>query len=600
MSSSDEAQKRSVSEISHLFLSNVRDIAGNGMPRPQRTPPPSQRPVVPPEPTAPTEPAAEQQLPPPATPTPSMPGFDLTPEEFEHVFSLQPSELADERSAEGRDAIAPVTALLASHLTIRHGERLREYARHLAASGGRVGLIELDAAEFRLTCFDPAVEPGTESESRTVAQTGTCDPREVAEALEELNVDVDRWLVALPAPRTPESKALARECEHWALLATCDHDGVVAAYRTLKGWAELYEPGMRLSVSAVDAAGDAEAARVYQKLAGVCLQFLDIELEAEPAVRYAAGVAEHPVMNCRVARDKAQLASAPHWTVVSAFLARDRREETPMHMSAMPAATAIDPAPVPTATAPMTIAPAAAVAAVPVTPAAASAAMPTPAAEAAPEPAIHRVEFAAEPMPEATAPVMGPRLAGSQPAASAPADAAPATASSIPVSAPAAMPLPIMSMMPAPAAPAMDEVIDLPGDLSDAAAILSAMMHRPECGMVECPLTPPGTAAGSPLKLAISRDRTLTVVGIARRGLAELRAIGLAYRWASENLSLISMAMPQFAIDTNRPPAVLLMVDQADSSAEVLRPMLGVGHVTIRAYRTLRWGGRTGLLLEAA
>ena len=30
---------RPLSEISHLFLSNIRDAAGNGLPRPQRTPP---------------------------------------------------------------------------------------------------------------------------------------------------------------------------------------------------------------------------------------------------------------------------------------------------------------------------------------------------------------------------------------------------------------------------------------------------------------------------------------------------------------------------------------------------------------------------------
>ena len=38
-----EPSKESLREISHLFLSNVRDLAGNGMPRPQRTPPPKQQ-----------------------------------------------------------------------------------------------------------------------------------------------------------------------------------------------------------------------------------------------------------------------------------------------------------------------------------------------------------------------------------------------------------------------------------------------------------------------------------------------------------------------------------------------------------------------------
>jgi hypothetical protein len=41
-------------------------------------------------------------------------------------------------------------------------------------------------------------------------------------------------------------------------------------------------------------------------------------------------------------------------------------------------------------------------------------------------------------------------------------------------------------------------------------------------------------------------------------------------------------------------------VDQSDISAAVLQPMLQADHVTVQAYRKLRWGERTGVLLEAA
>ena len=60
------------------------------------------------------------------------------------------------------------------------------------------------------------------------------------------------------------------------------------------------------------------------------------------------------------------------------------------------------------------------------------------------------------------------------------------------------------------------------------------------------------------------------------------------------------MALPQFAIEVMRLPLLRLLVDHADISADVLQPILQADHVTIQAYRKVRWGGRTGLFLEAA
>jgi len=54
------------------------------------------------------------------------------------------------------------------------------------------------------------------------------------------------------------------------------------------------------------------------------------------------------------------------------------------------------------------------------------------------------------------------------------------------------------------------------------------------------------------------------------------------------------------SIDTNRTPQLRLLIDQADAGADILQPMLGSDHVTIQAYRKLRWGARMGLFLEAA
>jgi hypothetical protein len=460
-------------------------------------------------------------------------------------------------------------------------ERARDYARHLAGSIGRVGLIDLDVSEFRLYCFDPAVEPGMETESRPLALNGVCDPREIAEAIEELNVDVVRWLVLLPNLLTPEARELVHDAEQWTLLCTCDHDGVVSAYRTLKLVCDARVTGeagekTRLSIAVLDAAGDAEAARVQQKLAGVCKQFLGWEVEAETPVRYAAGVAEHPLMNCRVAGDKAQMAVAPHWQVVAEMLRRARRGT----LSDEPAAAAAKPQE------PANVGP----------PSGRSSC----GGETKTRDNVQRITLAADTKPEERIKQIPAPMAHSvdptMPAAAATAASAaaaldtPATTPPLRIdpSSPLALPTATWSI---------DEVIDLPGDATDAAGILSAVLRRPEWGLAECPLTPPMCPSA---RLAVTRDRTLTLIAVTMRGLGELRSIGLAYRWMAENRSLIAMALPQFALDATKTPALRLLIDQTDIAADLLRPIVQAEHVQVRAYRALRWAGRTGLLLDAA
>jgi hypothetical protein len=82
--------------------------------------------------------------------------------------------------------------------------------------------------------------------------------------------------------------------------------------------------------------------------------------------------------------------------------------------------------------------------------------------------------------------------------------------------------------------------------------------------------------------------------------LCDLRDIAQAYRWMNENRPLIAMALPQFAIEPNQSPRLQLLIAQSDVSAEMLQPLLQSSNVTVQTYRKLRWGGKTGLLLEAA
>jgi hypothetical protein len=138
-----------------------------------------------------------------------------------------------------------------------------------------------------------------------------------------------------------------------------------------------------------------------------------------------------------------------------------------------------------------------------------------------------------------------------------------------------------------------DDVIDLAGD----EAVLSAILRHRSSELVECPIVPPMCDKA---KLAVDRDRRIVLIGEAGHGLADLRAIGRAYQWLVENRNLIAMAVPQLSIDAHAMPQLSLLVDRADAGAATLEPMLQSGNVTIETYRKLKWGGKTGLLLEAA
>src|SRR4051812_25199834 len=295
-------QPRSISEISHLFLSSVRDKQTEGMVRPVRIPPKG---------------SGQAEAP---TPKPlPVPSIDLTPEEYAQVFAGPDAEASESESSEVR--IPPVTAVIAQHLNGRAVERVRDYARHLAANGERVGLLEVDASEVRLLCFERSIEPN-DGDPNPAEASEEFDGRVVTESLAEMSWDLDRWLLVLPNLRSNESRQLLKLVDHWALLSTCDHDGVVSCYRTLKGLANLGTPRMTLAL--METASEAQAAKVHRKLCGVCLQFLGIELQAEPVVRPTAAVAEHVVAHCRVQSDPTQLAIGAQWLVVADFLSKAR------------------------------------------------------------------------------------------------------------------------------------------------------------------------------------------------------------------------------------------------------------------------------------
>src|SRR5258708_5934963 len=117
---------RNLSEIGHLFLSSVRERQTAGAALPRRQPPGA---------------SARATL-----SVPAQPRMDVQTE----VADDAPREAAvgsiPEAAAELR--FPAVTAIVGGHLNGNQADRAREYARHLAAAGQRVGLIEVDASEF--------------------------------------------------------------------------------------------------------------------------------------------------------------------------------------------------------------------------------------------------------------------------------------------------------------------------------------------------------------------------------------------------------------------------------------------------------------------
>jgi len=520
----DPKPNKSLSEISHLFLSSIRERQTGGAPRPQRIPPGQGRPQP-------------------------MTSIDLTPEEYANVFGQTDSSKKGPK----------ITAILSAHLNGRAAERIRDYARHLTAEFDRVGVIEVDVSEFKLKCYERAASP-THSECETVVEG--FDPRQMAEVLEELNWDVTRWLLVLPNARLPEARALLRDVESWTVLCTCDHDGVVSAYRTIKSLADLSKP--KLSLAVLDAKDELDAGRIHRKLAGVCGQFLQWGLSTEGAVEHATGVSEHTILHCRASRDKSQMASSTQWQTVTDFISQMRsntaeeslESRSEKHDQPVEAEEDLHATGAPTTdahVADLVIAPVG-------SPAAPSEAANPRAATKVSEPAFGR-----DPEPVAQAAAALPRI---EPMRQIESEEA-----------------------------AVETVVDLPGNDTSPAGITGAIIAHEAGRLVECPVRPPMCPDA---RLAVTRDRRVVLIAVARAGLVDLRNIGLAYRWLNENRQVLAMAVPQLSIDAHAMPHLRLIIDHADLTADLLQPMLQSASVTVQAYRKLKWGTKTGLLLEAA
>ena len=504
--SSPNRDEPAIRDVSACFLSALRPG-----PTPSRTPPTS---------TSPSEPAMQA-------------------DDYATRYGLAPADFEDPAADPEADAHValghPVRALIGAELGGDFLDAARRYAAHGVAEGGRTGLILLDRHEVRLHLVEHDPSPADLPPERARPTHGRLeDPalrRRVAEALAELDYDVDRWLLLLPDPRLPEARRLleAGAVEGLTLLTRPGHDGVVAGYRALKrAVGDLGDAcPADLTLAVLDAKDEAEARAAQAKLIDVTRQFLDRPLRGEGRVGPAATVGEHGILWLRSREDgpDAEPADA-HWRTVAAFLA-DAAEAR------------YDAAP-----------------------------------DDAPDP-LSEPEDESE--PEMVAP--NPAVKIKDPA-------------------PAPFPMPKASAPqpePTPAPTAGDEVIDLPGGAADPASVLRAALAGSAdlaATAVAAPMLPGG-------HVALDRDGTLTLIAAADADLSGLAQVSAALTWLTQSASLVRMAMPQMHV-ADAPPRLRLLIDHRATRATDLGPLLATGRVTLVPYRTLKWGGRTGLLLDAA
>jgi hypothetical protein len=520
---------RSLSEISHLFLSSIRDAAGEDRRRPNRLPPGANRSGV-------NRPGSEHAEAPHAEglhDATDLASGMIGPMSGDELSAMEAFDGMEDQSTRRR-----VTAVVTAHGDAELDDHVARFAGDLARNGARVGVVFLDSADIHIWLADAGDAP-TSVDPEEGDVLDHIDARRISETLNELNHDVDRWLLVLPEPRRPEARTLLQQTDDWVLLMTADHDGIVAGYRTLKGLAD--GPKSPLSVALLDAASDDVADRVFAKLSGVCRQFLDWDVSAENPVSPGA-MSLVPVLSCHGGHDKAQLATLPHWRAVDEFLGLPPDENAnaahfgnagsqPQIVDSMSSQKTSEP-------------------------------KSTPAQAPQPEPKMNIAQTTTSDKNLHT------------------------------ISAAAGMAM----MAPAPqmeqSASGVDEVVEM----IDGAGVVSTVLGR-SAEMIATPVRVPMFGSAT---VAVGRDRGLMLVAEIEPGLRGVEGLSAAVKWLDDSRSLIAMAMPQVSIDASMAVRVVLWVDYADRAAESVRSLIGTGRVTIRTYRRLRWAGRTGLLLDAA
>ena len=258
---SNSSKPQRLSEISHLFLSDIRAAASDGRRAPVRRGPGQHEPT----------PADAGQA-----------GHSVDQSVDDDTLDLSPGLFNGEPLEDGD--LRPIDVVVGARLGGDFTQRVVEYAAGLAGDHcGGVGIIVLDPSELRLLQVEAS--PAGRIAGACTQSVGeiTTDLKRLRRVLEQADCEVDRWLIALPDPSIPASKQLLGACRSWTLLARADHDGTVAGYRTLKGLCEQIDAtddqSPQVTLAMLDAESDQQAERQAEKLIGVCRRFLSIDID---------------------------------------------------------------------------------------------------------------------------------------------------------------------------------------------------------------------------------------------------------------------------------------------------------------------------------
>jgi hypothetical protein len=151
---------------------------------------------------------------------------------------------------------------------------------------------------------------------------------------------------------------------------------------------------------------------------------------------------------------------------------------------------------------------------------------------------------------------------------------------------------PVMRMAPAEETPEeeLPEVIELDGTGSE--AIIDAILvgHR---GLRPTDIPTPGRV---PCRVAVGPEGRLVL--LCCPAAEEVEHVGTLLSWAADNLLLIARATLGATVDVSLAPRLHLYV--AGKTAAGLARLVDAASITVHTYQPVRWGGRRGLLLDAA
>lgn len=487
-----ETDATQIASIADLFLSDIRAKAqaetvssgGYARPRPVR---------IPPGKASETQPVAARVAAEPELKTEGNIAASVEP--MAGVFSISPGETLGQSVAD-EAVIVNGAVVVAPHVDAGQGSRGRvvaAIAATLANQNSRAGILHVEKGGAVLSLVDA----GLPADSGGVSEV--TEFKEVADAVGELSLEVDSWLVC---PGDVDSSACAevvRKASHWIVPVEAEDEGMVGAYRSIKTLAQ--GPRARLTLAAVGP----EAQPAVEKLRAVMRRFLSWDADEVIITPWETNSESVLYIWSTLSQTESYAWRATAFSLLS--------KGGGFTFTSEEAVAASEEQPI-------------------------------------------RIPVSVERKPEKPVAVTTPSLT---------------------------------------LTPRRDgelEVMDLvgSGDLGILDSVLAGASELKVCDVV-----PPGSLVA---RLAVEPSGRLVLLVALAGNTTELAEVGRVLNWVSEHAGLITRACGSLRIDPQLEPQARLYV--ATPAAQNLNHLLKPQAATLHTYRTLRWGEKRGLLVDAA